>query len=99
MSGTELAYGARGCPVQNLRLVLGDVRYRASVWCYAMCGTELAYGAMQCAVLSARVVRCVQWGEVHTYYADGAFEFTREEESRCALPTLAQYRASHSTIR
>eukprot|EP00961_Rhodomonas_salina_P102693 1381089-Rhodomonas_salina.1 len=31
------------CAVLSLRMLLRDVRYWASVWCYAVCGTELAY--------------------------------------------------------
>eukprot|EP00961_Rhodomonas_salina_P254226 3435600-Rhodomonas_salina.8 len=33
-------------------MVLREVRYWASVWCYAKCGTWLAYGATRSAVLS-----------------------------------------------
>eukprot|EP00961_Rhodomonas_salina_P247975 3350860-Rhodomonas_salina.1 len=33
------------CSVLAYRMILCDVRYQASVWCYEMCGTELAYAA------------------------------------------------------
>eukprot|EP00961_Rhodomonas_salina_P076282 1023839-Rhodomonas_salina.1 len=35
---------------------LRDVRYWASICCYAMCGTELACAAMQCSVLNKRML-------------------------------------------
>eukprot|EP00961_Rhodomonas_salina_P059750 802267-Rhodomonas_salina.1 len=93
MRGTELAYGGTRCAVLRWRMVVRDVRYRASVWCYAMRGTELAYGATRCAVLSARMQegnRIVeQWLRTmppsSTRYPNGH--------------TLAQYRTPHSTIR
>eukprot|EP00961_Rhodomonas_salina_P305234 3941912-Rhodomonas_salina.1 len=37
-------------------MVLRGVRYRASLWCYAVCGTGLAYSATRYPVLSERMV-------------------------------------------
>eukprot|EP00961_Rhodomonas_salina_P067186 902213-Rhodomonas_salina.2 len=34
MSVTELVYGVARCPVLGYRMMLPNVRYQASVWCY-----------------------------------------------------------------
>eukprot|EP00961_Rhodomonas_salina_P177929 2399450-Rhodomonas_salina.1 len=42
MRGTEVGYGTE-MDYGGTRM-LRTARYRASVWCYALCGTEVVYG-------------------------------------------------------
>eukprot|EP00961_Rhodomonas_salina_P032680 440688-Rhodomonas_salina.1 len=54
-------------------MVLRDVRYWHSVWCYAMYGTEIVYGATRCDVLAQRMVLCDvrYWHSVWCYAISG----------------------------